>query len=284
MRAKTYLNKNLKRLGTLVILTMATSSLMQCKSSNSKEQLQIHRIKSSEASFFSNSHIIEGKSSLVVVDVHMAQKDVEVLIDSIKKLSKPLEAIIITHRHPDHLNGLEFFVKQYPDTPIYAGTQTTEAIMLNQKAWDIREYKIIPEEPGFITLAGREFEIQVFSDAESPESLVLYDRQSKSLLTGDLVLHKQHLWLAEMQIDNWKETLINLKEHFNISTIYPGHGESGNVQLIDYTIDYLDFFTEIVQNASSYSEAEMVMKNKFPDHKFSKALEISLGAFNLLID
>ena len=262
-------------------MILLVCSLVQCKSSTSKEQLQIHRVKSSEASFFSNSHIVEGKSSLVVVDVHMARKDVEVLIDSIKKLNKPLEAIIITHRHPDHINGLEFFAKHFLETPVFSGPKTAEAIMLNAENWNMKNHEINEVTSGLITLADREFEIQIFSDAESPESLVLYDRQSKSLLTGDLVLHKQHLWLAEMQTDNWKETLSKLKERFNINTIYPGHGESGNVRLVDHTSDYIDFFNEIPYRISSYSEAEMAMKNKFPEYEFPAALEISLGALGL---
>lgn len=273
---KTHILKQIKFLILFPILALA---ILQCKS---EESLKVHRVKSSEASFFSNSHIIEGKNSLVVVDVHMSQVDVEVLINTIKNLGKPLEAIVITHRHPDHINGLEFFMKHFSETPILSGPKTVEAIKLNQNAWNVNSGNVKTISPGPIKLAGRNFDIDFYLSSESPESLVMYDVEAKALITGDLVLHGQHLWLAENQLENWLTRLTELKNNYKIKGLYPGHGEKGGAELIQYTEDYIKTFQETIKTSNGYNDAFKKMTNQYPNHEFPQALNFSLGAFGLI--
>ena len=257
-----------------------------CQSCNvtpsDNHQFTVHRIKSSKNSFYSNSHIIEGENGLIAIDVHMHEDDVKALTKRIKELKKPLEAIVISHRHADHMNGLEFISSDFPETPILSGPKTIDAVELNASSWGISADRVKTITEGKINLVGREFEVAFFDDSESPESVVLYDTKTKSLFTGDLVLHGQHLWLVEQQLDNWLFNLEKLKERFEIDTVYPGHGVKGGIELLGYTEDYIHYFREVLSMGLPYDDAKRKMNERFPEHEFETALEFSLGTYGLL--
>jgi glyoxylase-like metal-dependent hydrolase (beta-lactamase superfamily II) len=78
--------------------------------------------------FVFNSFIIEGVRSLVLVDTQFVLSEASMVADRIAALQKPLAAILITHPHPDHYNGLASILEKNSGTQVYATAGTINGI------------------------------------------------------------------------------------------------------------------------------------------------------------
>lgn len=63
---------------------------------------------------YSNSYILEFKDYSIIIDTGMDKKAKE-LIGALDKIGKPPKAILITHAHLDHINGLAKLKEKYPE-------------------------------------------------------------------------------------------------------------------------------------------------------------------------
>src|SRR5579863_6041709 len=89
---------------------------------------KVHIHTSSPDAFFVNSFIVEGVRSLVLVDTQFVLSESILLADTIAELRKPLAAILITHPHPDHYNGLASILEIHAGTQVYATAGTINGI------------------------------------------------------------------------------------------------------------------------------------------------------------
>ena len=62
----------------------------------------------------SNSHIIETRNELHLIDAQMTFKHARQLKTYIDSLDKPLVQVILSHNHPDHWFGAEIFSAKTP--------------------------------------------------------------------------------------------------------------------------------------------------------------------------
>ncbi|MGX2946828.1 MBL fold metallo-hydrolase [Enterococcus alishanensis] len=64
-----------------------------------------------------NCYVYETKNSLIVID--MGMKGFVKEIEEIKRATnKPVEMLLLTHAHGDHINGIPQFKKSFPEVPI----------------------------------------------------------------------------------------------------------------------------------------------------------------------
>ena len=66
----------------------------------------VHTYRAAETGLYVNSYLVEGEQGVVVVDTNLLLSDIEALRARLRALKKPLRAILVTHAHPDHFNGV----------------------------------------------------------------------------------------------------------------------------------------------------------------------------------
>src|SRR5215813_14590163 len=68
--------------------------------------LKVHVFQSGEAGIFANAYLVETSAHLVAVDSTLLESTSKALRLQAVKLGKPLRAVLLTHGHPDHYNGV----------------------------------------------------------------------------------------------------------------------------------------------------------------------------------
>ena len=121
-----------------------------------KSPLTITPYYSEDPNILVASTIIEGTENVILVDSQLKLSDASNIADQIAATDKKLQAIWITHIHPDHYLGLQAVLEKFPDTPIYARAATVEGIKNNtarfidiykgQYPGDITDNPVIPVE------------------------------------------------------------------------------------------------------------------------------------------
>jgi glyoxylase-like metal-dependent hydrolase (beta-lactamase superfamily II) len=69
---------------------------------------------------FVNSYLVETDDGVVAVDGSLLVSDAHAFRARLDALHKPLLAVLVTHGHPDHFNGVIELVRGQGDVPIYA--------------------------------------------------------------------------------------------------------------------------------------------------------------------
>ena len=87
----------------------------------------IHTYRAAESGLYVNSYLVEAESGVVVVDTGLLVSDIEALRARLRALNKPLLAILVTHPHPDHFNGV-FGLVQDKEVPVYAASSVARVI------------------------------------------------------------------------------------------------------------------------------------------------------------
>lgn len=194
-----------------------------------------------------NGMIIAKDNEAVVFDTTVDDETSSELIDWIKRILKcKIIAVIPTHYHEDNLGGLKEFHKH--GIPSYAYQKTIEIMRGNggpdpQNGFD-----------GFLELSvGNErVYVEFLGEGHTCDNVIGYFPSDAVMFGGCLVkeIGAGKGNLEEANVAEWPETIRKLKATYgDAKVIIPGHGKSGGVELLDYTINL--FSVEKVTNRQS---------------------------------
>ncbi|HZA71060.1 MAG TPA: MBL fold metallo-hydrolase [Nitrososphaeraceae archaeon] len=225
-----------------------------------------------------NSWIIESKNGVVVIDTQRQLSEGKNVLEEAKKINKPILGVIITHPHPDHINGAEALLNGTANVPIYS-TQSTFDIMKNDKGGLIalskqilgNDYSNQTILPNNIVKSGKNITIDEitynFEDigpGEAGDMTLIYLPSQKILFTGDVVNNRMHPFLAEGHSSEWIKQIEYIMQNYSDAEIlFPGHGQSGPPKtLLDEQLNYINTFRSLVeQQQQMQSAAEVEGKN-----------------------
>jgi glyoxylase-like metal-dependent hydrolase (beta-lactamase superfamily II) len=226
-----------------------------------------------------NSWIIESKNGVVVIDTQRQLSEGKNVLEEAKKINKPILGVIITHPHPDHINGAEALLNGTANVPIYS-TQSTFDIMKNDKGGLIalskqilgNDYSNQTILPNNIVKSGKNITIDEitynFEDigpGEAGDMTLIYLPSQKILFTGDVVNNRMHPFLAEGRSSEWiKQIEYIMQNYSNAEILFPGHGQSGPPKtLLDEQLNYINTFRSLVeqQQKQMQSAAEVGGEN-----------------------
>lgn len=244
----------------------------------------IHSFTAPEDSQLVNSHIIETDNMLVLIDGQYLRPYANKLKEYIDTLGKPLDRVYLSHAHPDHWFGLEFF----PDTPVYAQQSVADELMARGEA-DIAAAKEKYEGLTTDTLVvvdqilrvhsdiidGLTYEFELVEEAEADFQTLIRLPEVDVAFVQDLISNKAHSDIGEAalereRIQSWIRHLAVFSVDAQDSQIFVGHGypARADASVIKEQIDYLQSAKEILLNQEDMSEEALssAMKTAFPNY------------------
>lgn len=186
-----------------------------------------------------NAYLIELENSAVVVDATIALSSARQVRQVAESLDKPIEAVLLTHGHPDHYSGLKVF----EDIPRYASQGCLDfakredaskgAAGKEYQGDDYPDVRVFPdviiEDNSKFTFGGLEFKFRNLGPGESDsDSMWVVEGDSgKHVFVGDLIAKNCHSFFRDGHIKEWMQILDMLEKKFDKSAMfYYGHGEA----------------------------------------------------------
>ena len=227
----------------------------------------IHTYRAAESGLYVNSYLVEAESGVVVVDTSLLVSDIEALRARLRALNKPLLAILVTHAHPDHFNGV-FGLVQDKEVPVYAASSVARVIGEIAEAkreqwqptygaeWPAKTY--YPNSPladrAEVRFGDLTFTVRELGPGESHADsyfLLSADGRRQAAFTGDLVFNGMHAYTADGHSARWLAALDMLDgELADVGALYPGHGVPAGPGMFAEQRRYLLYYRELVRRLS----------------------------------
>ena len=186
-----------------------------------------------------NAYLVELEKSAVVVDATIALSSALQVRQIAESLGKPIEAVLLTHGHPDHYSGLKVF----EDIPRYASQECWEfakredaskgPLGKQYQGDDYPDERVFPnviiKDNSKFVFGGLEFRFHDLGPGESDsDSMWVVEGDSgKHVFVGDVIANNSHSFFRDGHIKEWMMILDRLEKEFDESTLfYYGHGKS----------------------------------------------------------
>lgn len=163
-------------------------------------------------------------------------------IDASKKLihwiknvqKKNIKAIVATHFHEDCLGGLQEFhasgIKSYANNATVDLLRKKDTPVLPQNGFDNEVEFSIGKESVYATF---------FGEGHTIDNIVGLIPNEKVLFGGCLIksVNASKGYIGDANIMEWSRTVQKIKkENPDLKVVIPGHGKTGGINLLDYTI------------------------------------------------
>ena len=288
------------RYGILGVGLLLVASCLATRADAASAEPQVHQVAASAQGLSVNAYLIEGEHGIVAVDSALTVSDAKALRARADSLRKPLLAVLVTHGHPDHYNGV-FYLIEGKIVPVYATAAVAKVI----REWDGRKekqwqpvfkdewppHRVFPDhevaDGARLTFDQMTFVVHDLGPAESyADSYWELVSPIHAAFIGDEVLAGSHAYTNDGHTTEWLHNLDRLSRALkNVKGIYPGHGPSGDPSLFAWERTYLTKYRAEVNRLragadrlSAEQKKELVASMKAAYPAATNEFMIGLGA------
>ncbi len=217
--------------------------------------------------FISNAGVVIAPEGVVVIDALGSPALAEMLVAEIKKItSKPIQHVIVTHYHADHIYGLQVFAdigakiiaQENGREYLNSDTATLRLNVSKEELapWVNDKTRLVPatlwvNQNETLQLSGMAFQLLMMGPAHTPDDLAVFVPEQNVLYAGDLVFRGRIPFVGTADSVGWIKSLDSLLK-VNAKTIVPGHGPYSTEAQQDliFTRDYLVFLRESLRQGA----------------------------------
>ncbi|GLU56402.1 beta-lactamase [Dyadobacter frigoris] len=182
-----------------------------------------------------NGLIVRDKNETIIFDTPINDKISEELIKWIKEtLHCKINAVVPTHFHDDSAGGLKAFDDH--GIPSYAYFKTIELTKENNF--------VVPKNSfadSLVLKVGDQQTItKFFGEGHTRDNVVGYFPAEDILFGGCLIraANAGKGYVDDANVADWSGTVEKVKKRYpNVKIVVPGHGDYGNTELLDHTIN-----------------------------------------------
>ena len=223
--------------------------------------------------FSSNSTLIYGEKDAILVSATFLLSDAHRLAAGILDTGKNLTHILIPEFHPDHHFSAEVLQIVFPDAKVVATKSVAKDILYSAddkiQLWgnlfgkDVpsRLYFPMPLTDDYLEIEGHKLEITDGWQADMANETMVWIPSIRAAIPSDMVVYQVFAWTIESDIERrqlWKADLEKLRK-MNPKIVIPGHAICDKFSTepnstIDFTLDYLNDFDEILATANTGDE------------------------------
>ncbi len=256
-------------------------------------KLKIERFAGREANV--NAYILFNATHAVVVDSLRNRAEAAELAEVVRGSGRTLQAILVTHGHPDHYIGSRTLKEAFPSARIIVASEAIKTDVIDFSTWmqsvgwldqqpqmkpksaaapegfDYAQQMEVLGSDHFTLQGGGELEIRSdYPATESGHMATIFVPDQNALLTSDLTYHGVHAWVGQgvlrEHVANWVRVLGELKANYGDPevVVLPGHGAPSDSSLFDRMRVYLDDFISAVDGERTDADALARMKRLHP--------------------
>ena len=260
-------------------------------------QPTVHRFPTKHEGAFVNAYAVETDSGIVAVDALLTVSESKAMRDWVERTGKPLQAVLLTHSHPDHYAGLAQLVAG-DDVAIIAPQGVIDTIVRDDPTKDTiigpmfgdewpteRIFPNTPVDDGeSVTFDGVAFTVIDLGPSESPhDSPWILGDDAKTVFLGDQIYDHKHCFVADGYHEQWLPNIETLRDRFPGDAVFHiGHGGPVGADMWDWQRGYIETFLEAVRGAD-WSEPENAkaavvarMKAYEPSDELQVLMELSI--------
>lgn len=181
-----------------------------------------------------NGMVYFSQEEAIVFDTPVNNEASKELIHWVKNTNnKRIVALVGTHYHNDCVAGIQAFHNN--KIPSYASNLTIELIMKEGETPPLNSFKSKKK----IKVGSSIVLLKYFGEGHTKDNVVGYIKQEHTLFGGCLIksVGAGKGYLGDANVKEWSNTVLKIKKTFpDLVLVIPGHGKSGNTELLDYTI------------------------------------------------
>ncbi len=150
-----------------------------------------------------------------------------------QQLQAKIVAVVPTHFHNDCLGGLKEFHAQ--GIPSYAHNMTIDLARENKVTLPQQGFDVAKE----IKVGHTKVSIRYFGEGHTKDNVVAYFADEDIMFGGCLIkeIGATKGYLGDANVRDWAATVLKVKQYYpKVKKVIPGHGEIGDIKLLDYTI------------------------------------------------
>lgn len=228
--------------------------------------VNVHGFVNTPAGAGNGTYVIEGATSLVLIDSHFSAESAAAFRAYADSLNKTIDRIYVTHDHPDHIGGLK---TAFADIPSFATAGTIAAAA--ESGISIGNVATLDS----LVIDDIQFEFDLFVDGEAEEALVIKLPELGVMAAGDILYNDYHM-VMNRQVGNWPGQIDQLAAMDQYQLLLPGHGEPTGPEIYAEAKAYLSTAIELYNSIDDPQQFQNQMVTAYPDVRSPFFLDLAI--------